>query len=136
MSKIVVTCFTLFVMLILGLSRAMPITDCITASSINLLGTLAFGIGAFLGADEKEAVIIALPIGLLIGYAVAAYLKRVGKDELDAQCGLPKKAAKWCHSASFSASVVAYACFYGIGNDLMILFVLYEGVKVVYVWLG
>jgi hypothetical protein len=136
MSKIVVTCFTLFVILMFAFSRAMRITDCIMASSINLLGTLSFGIGAFLGVDEKEAVIIALPIGLLIGYVVAAYMKRVGKDDLDAQFGLPKKAAKWCHSASFSASVVAYACFYGIGNNVMISFVLYEGVKVVYVWLG
>jgi len=136
MQKVAVACFTMFVVLFFAISRAMPITDCVTAICVNLLGTTFFSIGAFLGADEKEAVIMAMPPGLLIGYAVVAYMRRVGKNDFDARVGLSGKAAKWCHAASFSTLIVAYACFYGLASDLMILFVLYEGVKVVYVWLG
>lgn len=135
MQQVVVGCLTLCVVLLWAFSRALPITSWVMGCAFNLICMLFVVVGALLGAVEREVGIIVLPLAWLVGNTTAAYLKRVEMDDLDERFGLPKRTGKWCCYVSLGSLVVAYWWFYGFGNGVVILFVVYQGVKIVYGWL-
>jgi len=127
---------TLCVVLIIGRSRALPVKDNITSSSINLLVAASVFIVAWLGANEKEANLIAMPYAWLLGTTISVFLSRLGLDDLDGRFGVSQKAGSWGYPVSMVFLVGVYVTFYGVENELIMMWMLLQGVRVVYNWLG
>jgi hypothetical protein len=123
---------TLCVILILGRTKTLPSKDMVTASFTNGLIAACVLYAAWTGANEKEVGIIAMPFGWLLGTSASVFLDRVCIDDLDHRFGISEKVGAWCHSASLACVAGVHMLLYGLGNELFLLFMLMQGVKIVY----
>jgi hypothetical protein len=123
-------------MLILAYVRSMPPYDIVTGSAISLLLALCVFAAARLGLSEREVGLIAMPFAWMVGTTAAIFLRRVGIDDLDERFGAKGKVGQWCYLASMTLFMGVYTAIYGVGNGIVVLFVVFQGVRLVHGWLA
>lgn len=109
------------------------------------MGTLCWGLftaGIYVGnkkwrMTEREASLLILPFVWLSLTTMDVVLLRLGvRDVCSEVLGLNKKVGKWMHRGSMGLFILANYLMFGFENSFVWMMVMWEVVRVVYIWLG
>ena len=133
LTRVVVTCLTLCILLLFALSNRLSKTY--TGAILrNLLSVSLITGGWWAGAVEREASFIVLPASWMLGDTLLlAFGQRgifAGINRLADRVSL--RTQYWVNVVSLAGFIAVWSVCYGLWNEYIVILCLWEGVKLVY----
>ncbi|KAF2027122.1 hypothetical protein EK21DRAFT_115125 [Setomelanomma holmii] len=128
LNKMCATTFALCAALMLALMKTLPSRDPIVSSIINVCIALSVAGAAWIPLEGREMRLIAMPLAWLFASTSFVFLDRAGMGNLSSRLQLTPRTLKWCRYGSLALFVLAHWWFYGLDNELIVLWILYQGI--------